>query len=180
MRKIRIDNTDIYLENEGENRGKITVSNSYGHNYSYFWGAMGGTIEHFICNINSSYFADKLLGSQSNYIYCSKSTFKNLREFIKTEIGLAWYQHMDFQKDMRQRLKSFEQTCENENDFVHLFQSYFVNYLDFCLINDRWEQQRLEKEFKNICEVWNFIGQKESPNYLWLVSLHEQLKKELQ
>jgi hypothetical protein len=74
--KIKINNTDIFLEDFGDNKGKITVSDTYGYNYSMFWGAMGGSLKDFLCSINSEYFADKLMGSQSNNEMDVKKTFK--------------------------------------------------------------------------------------------------------
>jgi len=178
MKIIKIANTDIFLDDLGNNKGKITISDTYNHNYSYFWGSMGGTLDEFLCNINSGYFADKLLGTKSNFIFCEKSTFTTVRKFIATELNLPWYKHQEFQKDMREKLNSFQNDCENENHFVGNWSS-FIRELDFYLIKDHSEQISLRREFENISEVWNFIGQKLSPEYLWLEKLHGNLKAEI-
>ena len=57
LRKIRINDSDIFLENfEKEGHGKITISNSWGYNFSYEWGSMGCCLEDFILSINEGYF----------------------------------------------------------------------------------------------------------------------------
>ena len=42
IEKLKIKDIDVFLENFEIGKGKITIS-SYQHNYSMFWGAMGGT-----------------------------------------------------------------------------------------------------------------------------------------
>lgn len=180
--RLKIEDTDIFLEELGKGKGKIIVSNPYGHNYSMFWGAMGDSLKDFICRINSDYFADKLLGSQSMQTFDAKRTFINVRKYIREEIGLQWYQHMEFQKQMREELKSFQQSCEemdSDRYFVDSFFSSFVNRLDFYLISDRWERQTIEDSFNGISEHWYFIGTKESNQAVWLKQLHKKLKLKL-
>lgn len=86
--KIKIDSTDIFLEELGQDKGKITVSDTYGHNYSSYWGSMGGTLKEFICEINESYFANNLLGASDMYEMDIKKTFAAIRKHIVCEIGL--------------------------------------------------------------------------------------------
>jgi len=179
IEKITIDETEIFLDELGNNRGKITVSNIYGHNYSYFWGAMGGTLKNFILNIDSGYFASKLMGSESIYKMSVKKTFAEIRRFIREEIGLQFYHVPAFQKHMREVLNEFQRSMEeqeNKDLFVAYFDSWFINFLDFSLIEDRFERDRIEKEFKGICEVWNFIQDEPNERYKWLCKLHKQLQ----
>ena len=53
IKHLRIENTDIFLEDISEGKGKITVSDTWEYNYSYYWGAMGGNISEFISRTNS-------------------------------------------------------------------------------------------------------------------------------
>jgi len=177
--RLKIDNTDIFLEEIGENQGKITISNTYGYNYSNYWGSMGGTLKDFICQMNADYFSDKLLGSTSMWTFDQKNTFKEVRRHISEEIGLPWYKHQEFQKEMRKVLNDFQQECETDTSFVDNFFSSFIDRLDFWLIKDRWERQNIEASFRGISEQWYFIQQKPSDKFLWLKDLHSKLKKAL-
>lgn len=179
IERIRIDNTDVFIEELGNGKGKITISDTYDHNYSYFWGAMGGTLKDFLCSINSSYFCDKLMGARSKWIMDVPKTFAAIRKYIATDMGLPWYQHMAFQKDLRETLKNFQSQIEEHpsNDlFVSLFHHSFINRLSFWYIEDSIDQKYVEKDFKGICEVWHFIVEKEGPEYIWLTKFHSKLK----
>ena len=178
LRKVKIDNTDIFLEDLGENQGKITVSNTWGYNYSYYWGAMGGNLSDFICGINGSYFASKLMGAKSNYTINISATFTGLRKFIKEELNMPWYKEQEFQKDMREKLNKFQSSCESSDSFVSGFRS-FINSLDFYLIPDRHESEYIKKDFESISEPWNFIVETENEEYLFLFKLHGKLKAKL-
>lgn len=175
--RLKIDGTDVFIEDLGDGKGKVTISNIYGHNYSHYWGAMGSNILDFIIRINSEYFADKLLGYVSMYSYDDRKTFANLRKHIQNEI-LPWYKHLEFQSDMRQKLNEFQSECNTENDFVDKFQ-YFINGLDYYLISDRFDRESIESEFKSISEPWGFLGDKPSDKYLWLINLHKKIIKKL-
>lgn len=182
IKKIKIQNTDIFLEDFGDGKGKITISDTYGHNYSTYWGSMKDSLEEFICSTNSEYFANRLMGSESNYEMDVPATFANIRKYIREEIGLAWYQHLEFQKDMREKLSDFQRQCEDipsAQYFVDNFDRSFVNDLYFYSIDDRWKREDLESEFKAIDEVWNFIAEKKNRKYLWLEQLHAELKKHI-
>jgi len=180
--RLKIDNTDIFLEDFEEGQGKITISNTYGQNYSMFWGSMGGTLSEFICRINASYFSDKLLGRHPSTQMDVKKTFRNIRKYIREELGLNWYEHQEFQKDMREKLNNFQQYCDSECDqrfFVDHFFSSFINRLDYYLIKDRYDQKEIEERFSSISEQWYFIEEKQNQNYLFLEDLHKKLIKKL-
>jgi len=183
--KLRINETDIYLENKLPGQGKITIS-GYECNYSYAWGAMGGTLQEFLCRINKEYFASNLLGLAKAQIMDIEKTFAAIRKFIPEELDLPWYKHMRFQKDMREKLKSFQNECTNQEYmpsdifFVQNFYSSFVNNLDYYVIKDSWDREHMEKNFKEgFSEQWNFIVNKPSREYLWLEDMHGKIKKEL-
>lgn len=186
--RIKIDNVDVFLEEMGGNKGKITISDTYDHNYSYFWGAMSGTLRDFILSINKEYFADKLLGHRSNYEMDVPKTFAAIRKHISQELGLYWYQHMEFQKEMRDSLNYFQRQCMDIPDqryFVDNFYSCFVNNLPYHMIEgnrarDFRDVQEMEQLFKDgFTEHWNFITEKPGKEYLWLTNLHGKLKSKL-
>lgn len=141
---------------------------------------MGDSLPEFLKNIDEDYFTSKLLGAQSCYTFCSKKTFRNIRDHIKTEMSynLPWYKHMEFQKDMRYELKEFQSRCEDNNQFVEGWYR-FVDGLPYYNIEDKWDRKEIEQEFKNISEPWVFIGEKLSPEYKWLVKLFHKLKSRL-
>jgi hypothetical protein len=182
IQKIKIKGVDIILENTAPNQGKIIVSDNNGNNYSMFWGAMGSTLQEFLCGINSSYFSDKLLGSERSQTFNVKKTFKELRKFIREDLDLPWYKHLEFQKDFREKLKSFENECLEypyDRFFVDGFQDCFSVSPNFYLIDDSYERSRIEKDFKSISELWHFIQTSESDTCKWLQSIHKQLIKKL-
>lgn len=177
IKKITIDGNVIYLENItslGEGKGKVTITTPNGNAYSYYWGAMGSDLETFIQDINSEYFANNLIPHNQKFEMDVKGTFKNLRKYIREEIGLKWYQEMDFQKDLREVLNNFQQECEdnpNSNYFVTLFDSSFTHRLDTNLLKDKW----IEKDFECFDEVWYFIYEKPTMEYMRLKMLHTKL-----
>ena len=177
-----VSGTEITLENKGENQGQVTISDSKKGKYQMYWGAMGATIQDFILGINSDYFASKLLDTRNSNVFNPAGTFKELRKFIRDELDLPWYKHLDFQKNLREVLNSFQSQCEEINDeryFVDSFSFYLSTKLDFYLIDDRAERNRLEDEFKNINEPWHFIQTKESQETKWLKSIHAKIKRKL-
>ena len=178
INKIRIDNTDVFLEDLGENEGKITISNTYGYNYSYYWGSMNGSLSNFICDINDEYFASKLMGAKSNYTINVKATFTNLRKFIREEFNMPWHREMEFQKDMREKLNKFQSNCESHHYFIDHFY-YFVRELDFSLMKDKYDAKQIKEEFEEISEPWNFVVETENEEYLFLQKLHKKIKQKL-
>lgn len=184
VKKLQIGDTDVFLENFEKGKGKITISNTYGHNYSMFWGAMGESLEEFLCGINSDYFASKLIPVSDERIIDTKATFTEVRKFIREEMGMPFYREMEFQKNMRKVLRSFQRECEDEYGgkyrFVDCFFSSFIDRLDYFLIDDRFERNEIEEGFKGICEHWSFLVEKPSANYDWLKSFHGKLKAKLQ
>lgn len=183
--RIRIETTDIFLENINPGHGKITVSDVYGKNFSHYWGSMGkdATLETFISHINKEYFASKLNGAKKDHKMDVPRTFAAIRKYIREDMGLQWYQHMDFQQHMREVLKEFQDACENypsQDYFISNFFSQFVHQLSFYkMTGDRHEEKRWTKEFNDISEWWHFIVERESENYLFLMQLHGKLVKYL-
>jgi hypothetical protein len=180
--KLNIDDTDIFLEDLGENQGKITISNTYGHNYSTFWGAMGDNLKDFILRINNDYFANRLLGRASSQEMDVKTTFKAIRDYIRDDIGIAWYEHMDFQKNMREVLTQFQRECEESKSaafFVDNFNRYFLDRLDYWEVKERYRKS-IEESFESMgSEPWYFIHTKPNTKYKFLISLHQKLQQKL-
>lgn len=179
IEKIIIGDTDILLEDTAPEKGKIIVANPYGNNYSYYWGAMGGDLKSFLCDITPSYFADKLMGANDNNEMDVPATFAEVRKFIRKEIGLPWYEHQAFQKQMREVLNEYQKDCEeepSERHFVYRWEAGFIGRLDFYLIEDHGQ---LERQFKDIPEIWNFIQKRPNAKYNWLVEMHGKLVKYL-
>jgi hypothetical protein len=178
-----VSGTEIILENKGENQGQITINDKERGTYQMYWGAMGGTIQDFLMRINSDYFTDKLLGVRSTQVFDVKGTFAAVRKFIRTELDLPWYKHQEFQSNLRENLNQFQERCEeydSDKYFVDHFHDYLYRYPSFYLIDDRFEQERIESDFQNISEPWNFIHTKESQEAKWLKSLHSKIKRKLQ
>ena len=180
--KLNFEDTDVYLEELSENAGKITISDSYGHNYSYYWGAMGGTIKEFITKIDKGYFANNLIGRKSFWVIDVNKSIAEIRKYISTEMDLPWFKEKEFQKSIREELNNFKnELLENPNQyyFVDCFQSMFISRLNYHLIEGQYDRKEIEKAFKEISEPWHFIQTKPSEEYKWLEKLHGKLKKEL-
>ena|ERR1044072_5336499 len=178
VEKLKIGDVEIYLEDFGEGKGKIILSNPSSTSYSYYWNAMGGSLKEFLCQLNGEYFARCLIGANDRFVIDWKKTFAEVRKHIRNELSLPWYSNMEFQIEMRHRLNRFQRNCVEYNTaeyFVHGFDYDFVNRLDFYLIEDNREY--LEKDFKRIDEVWHFLVKKEGPEYLKLIDLLKKLQK---
>jgi hypothetical protein len=178
--KIKIDDTEVFLEDLEPNQGKLTIT-SFRNNYSTYWGSMGGDLKSFLCRTNSDYFASRLMGHNKDNVMDVRATFTALRKHIADEI-MPWYKHMAFQKEMRAYLKDFQRECEGyegsraDEFFVNMFEHSFANRLDYYLIEDRFDRKDAEEAFK-IGEVWNFICTKRSPEFIWLQNLHTKIVK---
>lgn len=180
MINIKIDNTDIILQDfDKEGQGKIIIADTWHGAYTYSWCSMGNNISDFICRINSSYFADKLIPG-SCYVFSGKITAKNIRRFIRTELSydLPWYKFMSAQKELREKLKEIE-SMTSENEFVDYC---FRLHKDLMCYDLSFKE---ENEFLGIiesifsCEPWHFVGQETSNSYKWLCKLHSELVKKL-
>lgn len=172
MEVFKIGDNKVTLEDFELGKGQITINNNYGGNYSYFWGAMGSTLRDFIQSINSSYFSSKMCVNM--FEFSAKKTKQNVRKLISEE--LSWYEHMEFQKDMREKINEHFDGCESSNDFVWAW-SRFVDSLDFYLIEDRWKRDNIKSYFEGVSEVWHLIGENYSQEYELLCKLHKDLVK---
>lgn len=178
MEQLKIEGTDIFMDDIEEGKGKITVSDGYRGAFTYGWGSMGGDLRDFLCRINADYFADKLCSR--TYKFSGKKSVKNVRRYMRGEMSydLPWYEFMSAQKELRQELKEMEQ-CSSENEFVDRMCNMHDSLLLFDLSYDE------EKEFRKIieshfsCEPWHFIDEDLTNEYVWLRELHDKLKVKL-
>jgi hypothetical protein len=183
VEKLKIGDIEVYLEDFGEGKGKIIISNTNGTSYSYYWNAMGSSLKDFLCQLNGDYLARCLLGSNERLVVDWKRTFARVRKFIKEELSLPFYMHMEFQYDMRRILRRFQNSCVDVDQieyFVSGFYHSFIDRLDFHLIENDTDRKYLSKDFNDVSEVWHLVEKKESREYLWIVDFHKKLKKELQ
>lgn len=174
---LKIEGTDIILQDLEKGQGKIIIANTYGFNFSYFWGAMGSSLSEFILGIDSVYFCKNLLPPSDRGVLDAKGTFKNIRDHIKNEMYLPWYNEMEFQKSMRESLKEFQNECtetQSEHFFVESWDR-FINNLDYYLLDD----SNVEDSFKGICEHWHFIEKGPSEGEIFLQKLFPKLQKEI-
>ena len=95
MKTLRIDYTDIFLDDKGNGQGKLTISNTCGFNFSCYWGAMGGSLKDFLLRINEDYFVRNLTDPLS---FDAKLTAKSVRRYVRNELKseLPWYMYMEF------------------------------------------------------------------------------------
>ena len=115
---IKIESTDIFLETIDERKGKITISNTWGYNFSYSWGAMGKPLKDFLIGCDKSYFARALCPIDKMNVFCGKRTATAIRRAIK-EFLPNWYTHTEFQKEMRKSIREVE-SIQDIHDFYRM------------------------------------------------------------
>jgi hypothetical protein len=180
---MKINNYEVVLKNTEFGQGLITIFAPNGDKYEYYWCAMNSNIETFLQQIDSEYFVNKLLPSDKMYVTNWNKTFTNVRNYIRDEIGLKWYEHQNFQKHLRANISEFKNWCKdvnNERYFVDTFHNYLYEYLNWHLMDyDVYSTNYYQKEFENISEVWYFLAKSKSKEYKDLIGLHKLLKQKL-
>lgn len=177
MKTIQIGSTEVILQNYEINQGKIIVSDLYNGSYSYYWGAMGGTLEEFIKSTSPDYFAGKLCNEQ--YVFSGEATAKAIRRYIKNDMSydLPWYKYMPAQKELREAIKEIEK-CEDKHDALYQIERFKDIYaIGMGADEDKEFEKIMESHFN--CEPWNFLETEPSPSYKFLVKVHKELKKKL-
>lgn len=186
MEHIKIKSADIIFQEISDGKGKIIISDDvYGYNFSYSWNAMGKntSLKSFLKKIDADYFSKKLCNNLKGNLSIKK-TFVSLRKYIKDciEYDLMWYNHVEFQKDFRKKLNLFQSKTTDENYFINNIKSFY-DELDFALIKDYAEREKIEKLFfsifKEISEPWGFLYFNDHDEVLYLKKLHSDLKKTL-
>ena len=180
MEVIKIEETEVILQDYGEGKGKIIIANPYNMNFSYYWSAMGGSLKEFLLGINDSYFANKL--TYNTEVFSGKNTATNIRRFIREDLNydLPWYEHMEFQKSLRGWIKSVE-TMETIDEFIDAALNISKNYdLDYSCMNYNEEQELKQLLSDTIgCEPWYLAGTESSKEYNFIVGIFNKLKKQL-
>jgi hypothetical protein len=177
MERITIDGTDVLLDDLGEGRGKIIIANSYGNNYSTYWGSMNSSLREFLLGINESYFTNRLTPPTDRGEFCGKRSVRNVRQHIKTELSyeIPWYKFMETQKSLRGVLKDMER-CESDSEFVSAM-SKISNAVDYSDL-DRWDEEEFRGAMESLeCEPWHFIEMGPSHHTLFLNKLFKNLQK---
>lgn len=178
MISFRIDYADVILQDFGNNKGKIIISDDdWGYNFSYYWGSMGKNLIDFLLGLNSDYFCYKLGPSEKGPINVKK-TMSNVRKEIRQE--LPWYECVEFQKDMRLELKLLESEVYDQNDFVESMYD-FPKRLDYNLIDNEFRKRDIVDTIYSIFETepWNFIVYEEHKQIKYLSNFFPKLKKTL-
>jgi len=175
MEKIYIGETKIILDDLGEGRGSIMISDGY-NAYDHFWGSMGGTLNEFILHINNGYFASKMLGHRDNDEYDAKTSLRNVRAQLKED--LPWYEYMSAQKELREELRALKY-CLSKEEFVNEMSNLPDRLI--CYDLDRHEETEFLDIIRNgICsEPWYFLGTKPSREYNFLADLLPKLQKHI-
>ena len=179
MEKLTIGDTDVILDNYGNGKGKITISNTYGYNFSHYWGSMGGTLQEFLLRIDEYYFCNKLTPPGKSGEFNAKLSVMQIRKYIREELSwdLPWHAYMGLQKEFREELKNIEKYSYSEDSFVN----QCLALKDFVWSEGTYQE---EKEFKDIIEgifsePWHYIVRGDSDNEKFLVNLLPKIKKEL-
>lgn len=176
VQMVRVGITKVFMEDFGENRGEITISDFENGAFTYYWSAMGSDLKTFLKRINKDYFARKL--STKTYVFDAKRSVKNVRKQFREANLVPWYQFGSAQKELRKAINELEYANSND-EFINMMFNIMDNVHCFDL------NYKEEKEFKELigdffsCEPWHFIVEKCSDEYNWLADLHTKLIKQL-
>jgi hypothetical protein len=175
MEKIYIGETKIILDDLGEGRGSLIISNGY-NAYDHYWGSMGGTLNEFILRIDTGYFAGKMLGHRDIYEFDAKASLRNVRAQLKED--LPWYEYMSAQKELREELRGLKY-CSSQEEFVDVLSNLHDKLM--CYDLDRYDEAEFLDIIRNgICsESWHLLGTKPSREYNFLVDLLPKLQKHI-
>ncbi len=152
MIAFKVDTADVILDDLGDGKGKIIISDgNWGYNFSYYWGSMGDSLTDFLCRINSSYFVGKL-GPTKNGEINSKKTIRNIRKVLREEFNshYPWYKYQEFQADLRSNLKDLEEEGFYGTDNFFHSMDRLVNNLNFYDISDKYDREEIESIMKNV------------------------------
>lgn len=182
METIKIGETDIILQELGPGQGKIIIAHPY-YNFSYYWGSMGSSLKEFLMDIDEGYFINKLEPINAEKPLNVKRTFANFRKqlYHDSDFGYnyPWYKEMEFQKELREEIKSTQDWVEDQYSFVDAMHRLpeRISYYDIKNSSDRREVEDLIKSA--CCEPWLYIVLGESEEVRFLKRLFPKLKKEI-
>lgn len=180
MESFRIDYADVILQDYGDGKGKIIISDdNWGYNFSHYWGAMGkDTLVDFLLGLDEGYFSHKLGPMEIRGSVDVKRTMARVRSSIREE--LPWYKHLEFQKELRSKLQDLQRNIYDDRSFVDLMER-FADNLFYHDIDDRYEREEIESLMKSIfgCEPWNYLVYEEHREMIYLKKFLPKLKKYL-
>lgn len=183
MITFRIDSADIILNDLGDGKGKIIISDtSYGYDFSYFWGAMGnGSLADFLCRINSEYFTDKL-GTTAKGEINTKQTLAAIRKGLKEHFypSYPWYKNQEFQASLRASLKEMEEEGFVSPDHFFVCVDSMLGRLDYYSL-ESYERDDVKEILERavFSEPWHYLVYDEHFKNRYLMKLHKKLIKEL-
>lgn len=174
MEYIRIDTTDIFIDDQGEGRGKIIVADTqWDYNFSYFWGAMGKPMPQFLIGTSACYFAGKLCGRFDRNRLDFEASMKAVRRAIREEF--KFWEYMPWQKELREYLRG--QHCETDEEMYHLLTN--LDNQVWCELDYEEEKEVMERLMSLFEEPHAYIEHKSSRAVEWLEALHKKLVKTL-
>ena len=182
MIRFKVDNVDVMIEDLGEGKGKILISDlNYGYNFSNYWGAMGDSIFDFLIRINADYFADKLGPYGAGEINTRKTMAlvrKSLKEYFYSEF--PWYVEKEIQQDLRDELKVMATDgFVSDDHFVSVIDRLEDN-LNYYLIDNTYDRARAKEAIKaSFSEPWYCIYHDEHKQITYLKKFHTKLVKKL-
>src|SRR5690606_32327286 len=118
---FRIASTDVVMQDYGDSRGKIIISNDdFGYNLSYYWGSMGnGTdLTKFLLRAADDYLIGKLGQTHDQGDIDIKRTMASVRKFVKEETDWRWYYSPEMDKELRDTLNEIKEYSCDDRDFV--------------------------------------------------------------
>jgi hypothetical protein len=181
MRKIRIREYDVILENLGEGQGKVIIASPY-LNTSYYWGSMGGTLEEFICSIDLYYWSKNLLPRHVEEPLNVRKTFAAFRKQLKENLcdslySYGWWLEREFQSDMWGKVREMQESVDDVGDFIEAAFG-LPKRMDYHLIADKYDAERFEEAIQNACsEPWYYAVRGQSREQGILTMLYTELRK---
>jgi hypothetical protein len=174
---LKIDSTDIILQDFELGQGKITISNSKYGVFSYQWNSMGSNLKDFLLRINSEYFMRNLSHRIKGEIDIKK-TMTYVRKYIRKEYRFFWYMDLKFQKQLRERLNDIQNFSYSDMGFVNSMQE-IKNSIDWKDCEKRYQYEAENTIIGLSSEPWHFIINKEPVENIWLFKLFNKLQKKL-
>jgi hypothetical protein len=179
LTRFRIDSTDIFLDDYGAGKGKITVSDTYEGSFSHFWDAMGCSLSDFLLHIDGGYFSSKL-NPYCSGVFDPKRSVTNIRKLLREDYyyQLPWYENMEAMKELRDGIKRLEFTNSAEHFILRV--ERLVDELTLPGIDSSYERNEFLKGVTDLLsDPWYFIELKPSNQTLFLQKLLPKLKKEI-
>jgi hypothetical protein len=174
MQVLTVDHAEVILRDFEHGQGKIIIAGGSDCSYSFYWGSMGSSLKEFLLSLDGGYFATKLCPARDFTVFCGKSTARNLRKEVKET--MAWYEHMEFQKSVREVIREVE-SMQSEEQFFN-WQNRYMDEMDFWKIDCRYDRNSLESEFKELFG-YHSLETRRSDQYQWLERFLPKLKKAL-